>query len=68
MRNVVAKVVTKVKEVANKVVNGDSHFLAVGVTLIIVVVIAAIFKDQLKSIFTGLFGTLDTTVDGLFTP
>ena len=45
---------------------GDSHFLAVAVVMIIVVVIAALFRTQLLAIFGDVFTNLDTAVDALF--
>ena len=49
-----------------KPVKGDSHFLAVAVVMIIVVVIAALFRTQLLTIFGDVFTQLDTAVDNLF--
>ena len=56
----------KVKEKMQKKVTGDSHFLAVAVVMIIVVVIAALFRTQLTAIYSDVFTDLDTAVDALF--
>ena len=53
-------------KLTSKVVKGDSHFLAVAVVMIIVVVLAALFRNQLTNIFNNVFNNVGTKVNGLF--
>jgi len=45
---------------------GDSHFMSVLVTVIIVLVIAVMFKSNVSTIFTSFFEKATTQINGLF--
>jgi len=49
-----------------KKLEGDSHFLAVAVVLILVVVLGGLFKTQLTTLFTSIFTNTTTQVNNLF--
>ena len=58
--------VGKIRMLGKKKVNGDSHFLAVGVSMITVCVIGYLFQSQLTAIFLDLFSELEVAIYRLF--
>lgn len=45
---------------------GDSHFISVMVVIIIVLVIAVMFRENMMSIFSDFFTKTKTQINGLF--
>jgi len=51
---------------AGKKTAGDSHFMSVLVTIIIVLVIAVMYRENISTIFTNFFTKATTQINGLF--
>ena len=56
----------KAEAILEKKENGDSHFLAIAVALILVVVIGLLFKTQLVALFNNIFTQTANKVNGMF--
>ena len=56
----------KATSLVEKKENGDSHFLAIAVALILVVVIGLLFKTQLTALFNSIFTQATTKVNSMF--
>jgi len=50
----------------NRKTAGDSHFLSVLVTIIIVLVIAVMYRENISTIFTNFFSKSTTQINSLF--
>lgn len=66
LKNLYWRGVNKAWELKDKKVEGDSHFLAIAVALILVVVIGLLFKTQLTALFNSIFTNTTTKVNGMF--
>ena len=66
IKNVVNKGIAKVNELANKVVNGDSHFVAILVAIIVCIALAGIFKDEITAFIQSIVGDATTKAGQLF--
>ena len=47
-------------------VNGDSHFVAILVAIIVVIALAAVFKTQISNFITSIVGETTTQAKALF--
>ena len=56
---------SRMKE-AGKKIAGDSHFMSVLVTIIIVLVIAVLYRENISTIFTSFFNKATTQINSLF--
>jgi len=57
--------ISRMKE-AGKKTAGDSHFMSVLVTIIIVLVIAVLYRENISTIFTSFFNKATTQINSLF--
>lgn len=45
---------------------GDSHFISVLVTILIVLVIAVVFREKMMTLFTDFFTKITSQINGLY--
>jgi len=56
----------KMRNKTSKKISGDSHFMSVLVTIVIVLVIAVMYRENISTIFTNFFTKSTTQINGLF--
>jgi len=56
----------KMRNRISKKISGDSHFMSVLVTIVIVLVIAVMYRENISTIFTNFFTKSTTQINGLF--
>jgi len=56
----------KMRNGTGKKIAGDSHFMSVLVTIVIVLVVAVMYRENISTIFTNFFSKTTTQINGLF--
>ena len=65
MENYLRKPFAKSAKALNNL-RGDTHFDAILVAIVIVVVLATVFQNEMTTLFDGAFDKVNSLVDGLF--
>lgn len=56
----------RLRNVCAKKTAGDSHFISVLVTILIVLVIAVVFREKMMTLFSDFFSKMANQINGLY--
>ena len=45
---------------------GDTHFVAILISIVVVVVLSLVYKEQMSELFNGIYTKVKALVDSLF--